>query len=246
VTAGDTGTRLNYDALLSMRAAALSRAPISLGLRRTTSPHEFYRYPGRFSPAFARAAIIAFSQPHELVIDPFVGGGTTAVEALSSSRRCIVADLNPLATFVTRVKTQLLEDRSHRTVQHWIEELPRATLLNRALPATDIWLDQGYLNGLDTPLTWRVTKVIRLALAAVDPLDPRAASFCRCIVLRTAQWAFDMRSTIPSVEQFRSALVAHGHAMLSVAAAFAKSLPDASYPPQVVDQGVPGLADSLS
>ncbi|MGH3191054.1 MAG: DNA methyltransferase [Streptosporangiaceae bacterium] len=246
MTAGDMGTRLNYNALLSMRAAALSRAPISLGPRRTTSPHEFYRYPGRFSPDFARAAIEAFSQLNELVLDPFVGGGTTAVEALSSGRRCIVADLNPLATFVTRVKTQPLEGRSQRAVRRWIEQLPRATLLSRALPVTDIWLDQGYLNGLDTRLTWRVTKIIRLALAAVDPLDPRTAAFCRCIVLRTAQWALDMRRTIPSVEQFRSALVVHGHAMLSVAAAFAESLPDPSYLPYVMDQGVPGLADALS
>ena len=172
----------------------------------------------RFSPAFARAAIAAFSHPHGLVLDPFVGGGTTAVEALLSGRRCVAADLNPLATFVTRVKTQPLEDQSQKVVQHWIGRLPRTTLLNRHVPGSDIWLDQGYLKGLDSSLTWRVAKVIRLALADVDPLDAEAAAFCRCIVLRTAQWALDMRRVIPSVEEFRSALVSHGSAMLSVAA----------------------------
>ena len=131
-------------------------------------------------------------------------------------------------------------------MRHWIEQLPRTTLVNHALPVTDIWLDQGYLNGLDTRLTWRVTKIIRLALAAVDPLDVAAAAFCRCIVLRTAQWALDMRSTIPTVEQFRSALVVHGYAMLSVAAAYAESLPNPSYLPDVMDQGVPGLANLLN
>lgn len=246
MAAGEAGTRLNYSALLSMRAAALSRAPISLGLRRTSSPHEFYRYPARFSPDFARAAIAAFSLPHDLVIDPFVGGGTTAVEALFSGRRCVAADLNPVATFVTRVKTQPLEDSSRRVVRDWIQQLPQMTLLSRALPEADIWLSQGYLNGLNTRLTWRITKVIRLALAAVDPLDASAAAFCRCIVLRTAQWALDMRRTIPSVEEFRSALAAQAHAMLNVTEQSANALPDPSYRPYVLDQGVPGLAESLS
>jgi hypothetical protein len=245
VAARDANARLDLNALLYMRAAALSRTPISLGPRRTNSPHEFYRYPGRFSPAFARAAIAAFSQPHELVLDPFVGGGTTAVEALLSGRRSLAADLNPLATFVTRVKTQVLDDKSLQVVQQWIEELPRTTLLTRSITGSDTWLDQGYLKGLDTKPTWRLAKVIRLALAAVEPLDTTAAAFCRCIVLRSAQWALDMRRVIPSVEEFRSALVLHGSGMLAVAAAFPEGLPVCSYRPHVLNQGVPGLARML-
>jgi len=243
---GGSGLHLRPDTLIAMRAASLSREYISLGSRRTNSLHEFYRYPGRFSPAFARAAIEAFSAPGDLILDPFVGGGTTAVEALFSGRRSLVADLNPLATFVTRVKTRPLADHSRIAVLHWIEELPHATLLSRASPATDIWLDQGYLNGLDTRLTWRIAKIIRLALAIIDPLDERAAAFCRCIALRTAQWAFDMRSIIPSVEDFRSALIANGRAMLDVATAFAGSLSDSTELPYIVERGVPGLADWVS
>lgn len=133
-----TGADLSRDAFLSMRAATLSRAPISLGPRRTNSPHEFYRYPARFSPSFARAAIAAFSRPSDLILDPFVGGGTTAVEALVSGRRSLVADLNPLATFVTRVKTRPLADNGAVAVQQWIDQLPRVTLLSRPSPETDI------------------------------------------------------------------------------------------------------------
>jgi hypothetical protein len=217
-----------------------------LGPRRTNSPHEFYRYPGRFSPAFARAAIEAFSQPDDLILDPFVGGGTTAVEALLSRRRSLVADLNSLATFVTRVKTRPLTPRSQSSVRQWLDKLPRVTLLNRPSATNDVWLDLGYLKDLDTRLTWRLTKVIALALAEIDPLDARAAAFCRCIVLRTAQWAFDMRSAIPTVQEFRSAMIAHGHGMIKVAETFAESLADSTDLPYVVDQGVPGLADFVS
>jgi len=246
--AGSSGPSayLNRDELLSMRTASLSSAPISLGTRRTNSPHEFYRYPGRFSPAFTRAAISVFSQKDDLILDPFVGGGTTAVEALVSGRRSLVADLNPLATFVTRVKTRPLAHNSRLAVQRWIDQLPQVTLLSRPSPETDIWLDQGYLKGLDTRLTWRIAKVIRLALAIVDPTDARTEAFCRCIVLRTAQWAFDMRSTVPSVEEFRSTLITHGRAMLKVAETFAESLDKTTELPYVMEKGVPGLADSVS
>ena len=43
--------------------------------------HDFYRYPARFSPSFAASVIKIFSDPYDLIIDPFMGGGTTLVEA---------------------------------------------------------------------------------------------------------------------------------------------------------------------
>ena len=43
--------------------------------------HEFYRYPARFSPTFVREFIETFTKPGDWVFDPFVGGGTTLVEA---------------------------------------------------------------------------------------------------------------------------------------------------------------------
>lgn len=36
--------------------------------------HNFYRYPARFSPTFARQIILAFSKPGYLVFDPFMVG----------------------------------------------------------------------------------------------------------------------------------------------------------------------------
>ena len=69
--------------------------------------HNFYRYPARFSPKLARAAIEAFTEPGDLVLDPFVGGGTTLVEAMVLGRHAIGADISSLATFVSEVKTTL-------------------------------------------------------------------------------------------------------------------------------------------
>ncbi len=45
-----------------------------------------------------------FSQPGELVADPFVGSGVTAVEVLRLKRKCFALDLNPFAVFLTHAK----------------------------------------------------------------------------------------------------------------------------------------------
>ncbi len=86
-------------ALGGIRSVVLDRVYISVGSRRTNSVHEFYRYPARFTPGFANAAIAAFTEPGDLVLDPFTGGGTTAVEARLLARDYIGADLDTLAVY---------------------------------------------------------------------------------------------------------------------------------------------------
>ncbi|UCE74376.1 MAG: site-specific DNA-methyltransferase [Methanomassiliicoccales archaeon] len=61
-------------------------------------------YPARFSPAFASTAIELFSNPGDIVLDPYMGGGTTIVEAMVAGRRAIGADLNSLFKFLIKVK----------------------------------------------------------------------------------------------------------------------------------------------
>jgi hypothetical protein len=72
--------------------------------------HGFYKYPARFSPSFARAAIETFTQPADLVLDNHAGGGTTLVEALVLGRHAIGVDISPLAEFVATVKTTIFDE----------------------------------------------------------------------------------------------------------------------------------------
>jgi hypothetical protein len=55
--------RLSDDAQAALVAGARDAAPVR-GLT-----HGFYKYPARFSPAFAGAAIKAFTEPGDLVLD---------------------------------------------------------------------------------------------------------------------------------------------------------------------------------
>lgn len=59
------------------------------------------RYRGNWSPYIPRNVILKYSRPGDLVLDYFVGGGTTAVEAKLLGRRCIARDINPGAVGIT-------------------------------------------------------------------------------------------------------------------------------------------------
>lgn len=226
--------------LMGLKAATLDGSPASLGPRRTASPHEFYRYPARFSPMFAAAAIEAFTQPNELIVDPFVGGGTTAVEAQRLGRAVVAADLNPLAAFVTNVKTTLLDDAQLRLVKEWLVRAGRIRMTDPEPPA-DLWDAGGYFKDLRAAGTWRLRKAIALMLASL-PDDKAAEDFARCVVLRAAQWALDMRSALPGLSEFRLAVGSVGSDMLSVAEENSRTLKDRPKP-TILCQGVPGLAD---
>jgi len=73
--------------------------------------HSFHRYFGKLIPGIPAAAVQSFSEPGDLVVDTFSGSGTTLVEARENRRNAVGLDLNPLATFVSAVKTTPISSR---------------------------------------------------------------------------------------------------------------------------------------
>ena len=74
-------------------------------LPRSRLTHYLFRYPAKFHPPVARKLIEEFSGKGDLVLDPFCGSGTLLVEALGVGRSSIGTDIDPLAIFVSRIKT---------------------------------------------------------------------------------------------------------------------------------------------
>lgn len=52
-------------------------------------------YRGNWSPYIPRNLLLRYSKKGDLVLDPFIGGGTTAIEAKLLGRDCIGIDVNP-------------------------------------------------------------------------------------------------------------------------------------------------------
>lgn len=166
--------------------------------------HTYYKYPARLSPTFVRAAIEAFTQPGDWVLDPFVGGGTSLVEARALGRFGVGVDNNELAVFVSKVKTtSLTEDELNRAYKIAQDLAEDAKLTNQpARPWS--WIDDGYLKNLDLPSVWRIRKQLEIILEEVSGVrNSRLQMFLRCALLRTAQWALDNRRITPSVAEFR-------------------------------------------
>ena len=60
-----------------------------------------------FPPDFARKQVMRFTQPGDIVLDPFSGRGTTLLEASLWDRRTLASDVNPVATCVTGAKARV-------------------------------------------------------------------------------------------------------------------------------------------
>lgn len=60
------------------------------------------KYRGNWSPYIPRNIILKYSKPGDMVLDYFVGSGTTAVEAKLLGRRCIAKDINQVAIALTK------------------------------------------------------------------------------------------------------------------------------------------------
>lgn len=60
------------------------------------------QYRGNWSPYIPRNVILKYTQPGDVVLDYFIGSGTTAVEAKLLGRKCIAIDINPACVALTR------------------------------------------------------------------------------------------------------------------------------------------------
>lgn len=71
--------------------------PLKQGAKRHWGSHPYFT---RRAWNVVQEYIRTFSQPGDVVLDPFGGSGVTAVEALVLRRRAIHCDLNPMANFI--------------------------------------------------------------------------------------------------------------------------------------------------
>lgn len=62
------------------------------------------KYRGNWSPYIPRNVILRYSKEGDIVLDQFVGGGTTLVEAKLTNRNAIGIDINPNAIEITKNK----------------------------------------------------------------------------------------------------------------------------------------------
>ena len=71
--------------------------------------HGIHRYPAKFFPELPRWLIEKYTQPGEIVLDPFSGSGTTNLESLILGRNSIAVDIEAFCHLLIKVKTTLID-----------------------------------------------------------------------------------------------------------------------------------------
>lgn len=77
---------------------------------------DIHWYPARFVGEIPSILIGYFSEPGQLVLDPFCGSGTTLVEALRLGRSAAGVELNPIAAMMSRAKVEYVEPSELRNL----------------------------------------------------------------------------------------------------------------------------------
>jgi tRNA G10 N-methylase Trm11 len=86
--------------------------------------HWIYPYKGKFHPQMIRALLnIIGLKEGETVLDPFIGSGTTAVEAQLLGINCVGIDISPLCVLQSKVKTESIDVLSQ--IIEWKEAITK-------------------------------------------------------------------------------------------------------------------------
>lgn len=90
--------------------------------------HQIHPYPGKLLPNiahfFSRAS--SLSRNNGAILDPFCGSGSVALEASIAGRKTYIADANPLALLISKVKTTPYDpDHLATTAKHIVRRASR-------------------------------------------------------------------------------------------------------------------------
>jgi len=86
--------------------------------------HWIYPYKGKFHPQMIRALLnIIGLKEGDTVLDPFIGSGTTALEAQLLGINCVGIDISPLCVLQSKVKTESIDVLPQ--IVEWKEEITK-------------------------------------------------------------------------------------------------------------------------
>ena len=127
-----------------------------------------------------------------------MGSGTTIIEGMRHDRRMIGIDVSPISTFL--VHSLLRSSRSGQLDVFYSWFRTRLFRISRNINRFSI--DPTLpMENLELVLSWRHLRLIS-ALVAESREKSALERLTRQVVLRTCQWAFDVKSDIPSFPSF--------------------------------------------
>ena len=124
---------------------------LKVGERAT---HYVHTYPAKLLPQIAHFFLAAqqLSKPGDIVLDPFGGSGTVALEAILAGRKAIFADVNPLARLIAAVKTVPIDPEdlrhAHERITRRYLHSKSSNLLSPSVVNIDYWYSTEAIEAL--------------------------------------------------------------------------------------------------
>ena len=92
-----------------------------LGIKETQSAtHFFHHWTAKFIPQIPARVIEEYARPGDVVLDPFMGCGTTLVEAARLGHDAWGTDINPLAVRIAQAKTAPISNAGLSAYLEWL------------------------------------------------------------------------------------------------------------------------------
>jgi DNA modification methylase len=169
------------DALYAEIDLELSWSEVELPqVERTKHVHSLHPYLGKYIPQLVEVFLRRYFVPGDCIYDPFVGSGTTLVEANVFGASGVGCDISAFNCLLSRVKTSRYSlGELERSLRGTLEEARRSEPASGAAPTP--WLRSWFSpRALEELLAFR---------SAIEQLRPEHADVARVILSRAARSA---------------------------------------------------------
>lgn len=156
---------------------------LSLSNNTTNFTHGLHRFAAKYIPQVPAWALDNFGDRDSVIVDPFMGCGTTLVEGLTRGGTNVGIDIDPLARFIARAKTTTAD---HERIRELAQELEArwvapATRLRTPMP------DIENFGHWFSPSQWGWLQSLRDAILELDCTDDER-HFLLAVFSSTLRW----------------------------------------------------------
>jgi site-specific DNA-methyltransferase (cytosine-N4-specific) len=138
ISALELGRRYYYPDNIKLSANDWDFADLKQS-ERQYGVHFFHHYTAKFIPQIPARIIRHYTTGNNIVVDPFMGSGTTLVEAKLLGCNSFGLDTNPMAIKIAKAKTLKIDDRKIKEINDFIEWLE----LNKKSKGITSWGTSG-------------------------------------------------------------------------------------------------------
>jgi site-specific DNA-methyltransferase (cytosine-N4-specific) len=154
--------------------------------------HTLHPYPAKFIPQIPRKAIKAWTKKGELVYDPFVGSGTSVLEASLLGRPSIGTDNNSVAFLVSKAKTATYSPLDIVSLKGFADNLdvmlPKTKAQAKLIPD-----NKNFLYWFSDEVLEKLAALKKLILAEQEPRQTLLMAVFSSIIVRVSFQDSDTR-----------------------------------------------------